>query len=226
VTGPGLVVAIDGPAGVGKSTVARSLALRLGVPYLDTGAMYRALALHLIEQEIDPDDREAVAAALPGVSIDLRLAPDGAVGVLLDGRPVEARIRFPEVSAATSRVAVHPEVRTRMVALQRELAARHGGVIEGRDIGTRVLPDAPHKFFFEAPVDVRARRRLADLRAVGLDADVAEVAREIGERDARDREREHSPLSPAPGALVIDTSSGSPEEIVERLVARIRAREA
>jgi cytidylate kinase len=224
VSGPGVVVAIDGPAGVGKSTVARLLALRLGVPYLDTGAMYRALALHLLDRGIDPDDREAVAAALPAVRIELRLAPDGAAQVLLEGRAVEDRIRAPEVSAATSRAAVHPEVRARMVALQRELAARHGGVLEGRDIGTRVLPEAPHKFFFEAPAEVRAYRRLSDLRAAGRAAHLDEVAREIAERDARDREREHSPLAPAQGALVVDTSSGTPEEIVARLVDRIRTR--
>jgi cytidylate kinase len=224
VSGPGVVVAIDGPAGVGKSTVARLLALRLGVPYLDTGAMYRALALHLLDRGIDPDDREAVAAALPTVRIELRLAPDGAAQVLLEGRAVEGRIRAPEVSTATSRAAVHPEVRARMVALQRELAARHGGVLEGRDIGTRVLPEAAHKFYFEAPAEVRAYRRLSDLRAAGRAAHLDEVAREIAERDARDREREHSPLAPADGAVVVDTSSGTPEEIVARLVERIRAR--
>jgi cytidylate kinase len=224
VSDPGIVVAIDGPAGVGKSTVARLLALRLGVPYLDTGAMYRALALHLLDRGIDPEDRAAVAAALPAVRIELRLARDGAAEVLLEGRSVDQRIRAPEVSAATSRAAVHPEVRARMVGLQRELAARHGGVLEGRDIGTRVLPDAPHKFYFEAPAEVRAQRRLSDLRAAGREAGLDEVAREIAERDARDREREHSPLAPAEGAQVVDTSSGTPEQIVARLVERIRSR--
>ena len=223
MSAPAVVVAIDGPAGVGKSTVARRLAHRLGVPYLDTGAMYRALALHLLERGVDPDDRAAVAAALPDVRLELRLAPDGAAEVLLDGRPVASRIRAPEVSAAPSRAAVHPEVRERMVALQRELAQRHGGVLEGRDIGTHVLPDAAHKFFFEAPAEVRAQRRLGDLRATGRAAEISEVAREIAERDARDRERELSPLAPAAGAVVVDTSGGTIEEIVELLVRRIRA---
>src|SRR5690606_11745467 len=144
-----LVAAIDGPAGVGKSTVARLLAARLGLPYLDTGAMYRALTLHLLDRGVDPNDRAAVAAALPEARIELRVEPDGSARVLLAGEPVESRIRTPEVADATSRAAVHPEVRERMVTLQRELAGRHGGVMEGRDIGTRVVPDAPFKFFFE-----------------------------------------------------------------------------
>lgn len=212
-----LVVAIDGPAGVGKSTVARRLALRLGVPYLDTGAMYRALALHLLERGIDPEDRAAVMAALPAIRIELRVAGDGRAEVLLDGEPVESRIRSAEVAAATSRAAVHPEVRQRMVALQRALASRHGGVLEGRDIGTRVLPAARWKFFFEAPPEVRAERRLRDLRASGAESTMEVVARELAERDARDRERESSPLVAAPDAVLVETGSSGIDEIVDRL---------
>jgi len=212
-----LVVAIDGPAGVGKSTVARRLALRLGVPYLDTGAMYRALALHLLERGIDPEDRAAVMAALPAIRIELRVAGDGRAEVLLDGEPVESRIRSAQVAAATSRAAVHPEVRQRMVALQRALASRHGGVLEGRDIGTRVLPAARWKFFFEAPPEVRAERRLRDLRASGAESTMEVVARELAERDARDRERESSPLVAAPDAVLVETGSAGIDEIVDRL---------
>jgi cytidylate kinase len=223
VTAPPLIVAIDGPAGVGKSTVARRLARRLGVPYLDTGAMYRALACELLALGIEPDDRDAVAAALPGIALGLRLRPDGDAEVLVAGRALGEDLRTPEVTEATSRVAVHPEVRARLSTLQRELARRHGGVIEGRDIGTRVVPEAPFKFYFDAPAPVRAERRLAELRAAGRAADAAEVARDIEARDRRDRSREHSPLAPAATACPVDTSAGTADEIVELLLARIVA---
>jgi cytidylate kinase len=218
-----LVVAIDGPAGVGKSSVARRLAARLGLPYLDTGAMYRALALHALEHGFDLDDPASAARAAADARIELRVAASGDAEVLLDGRSVEARIRSPEVSAATSRIAIHPRVRESMVRLQRDLARRHGGVLEGRDIGTRVVPEAPHKFFFEADPGVRAARRWRDLseadRAV-LSRD--ELARQLAERDERDRSRPTSPMQPAPDAVRVDTGARTVEEIVDLLVERIR----
>lgn len=219
---PPIVVAIDGPAGVGKSTIARRLAVALGVPYLDTGAMYRALALALLDLGVDPAEGTAVAAALPGIDISLRMGEAGRAEVLLGGEPVEARIRTPEVTSATSKAAVHAAVRERMVELQRELAARHGGVIEGRDIGTRVVPGAPFKFFFDAPAEVRAGRRLADLRAAGHPAAGEQVARELSERDERDRSRANSPLTAATDAVHVDTSKAGVDELVARLLATIR----
>ena len=216
-----VLVAIDGPAGVGKSTVARLLARRLGVPYLDTGAMYRAVALHLLRSGVDPDDREAVAAALPGLDLRLRLGEDGDAEVLLDGDPVSPLLRSPEVTQATSRAAVHPEVRETMVRLQRELASERGGVLEGRDIGTRVFPDADRKFFFTAAPEVRLRRRLADVRAAGGTDSEVEVGRQLADRDARDSERAHSPLRPAPDAIEIDTSDRGVDEIVDELARRV-----
>lgn len=218
-----LVVAIDGAAGTGKSTVARALARELALPYLDTGAMYRALALRALELGVAPEDRAAVAAMLPATNLELRLAGDGSAEILLDGGPLDSRIRSAEVAAATSRLAVHPEVRERLVEIQRTLARRHGGVIEGRDIGTRVVPETPFKFFLRAEPEVRARRRLADLRAAGRrDLDEAEVARDLAERDARDVSRALSPLVPAPDAVWIDTSALSAEEVVAELVRRVR----
>jgi cytidylate kinase len=220
VTAP-LIVAIDGPAGVGKSTVARRLARRLAIPYLDTGAMYRALALHLLRRRVDPDDRAAVAGALRGLDLSVRVGDDGQACVLLDGEEVEPLLRSPEVTRATSRAAVHAEVREAMVERQREVVRRAGGVVEGRDIGTRVFPQAPFKFYFDAAPEVRARRRLADLAAAGEPAAEDEVSRQLAERDARDAARTHSPLQPAPDAVRVDTTERTVEEIVEELAARV-----
>jgi len=224
---PPLVVAIDGPAGVGKSTVARRVAERLGVPYLDTGAMYRALALWTLERDLDPTRPEtALAAAGAASRLAVRVDARGHAEILLDGAAVEPRIRAPEVAIATSRLAIHPVVREAMVALQRSLAEEHGGVLEGRDIGTRVVPDTPHKFFFDADPEIRAERRWRELTSGGEEGSVSreEIAAQLAERDERDRTRSASPLVPAADAVRIDTGAATPEELVERIVASVRAR--
>jgi CMP/dCMP kinase len=195
-----MIVAIDGPAGSGKSTVARALARRLGFTYLDSGAMYRSVGLAVLERGGEPAD---VARA-----IELELGER----IRLDGRDVTDAIRSPEVSEAASRVAADPEVREALVAKQRRLMSRGDWVAEGRDIGTVVAPDAEVKVFLTAGEEERARRRAGE-----LGADVDTVLAEQAIRDERDRSREHSPLAPAPGAVELDTTGLSVDEVVERV---------
>jgi cytidylate kinase len=221
---PPLIVAIDGPAGVGKSTAARRLAARLQVPYVDTGAMYRCTALYLADRNVDPDDRQAVSAAVTSLPLRLVLR-DGGAQVELDGADPGERLRLPEVAAMTSRIAVHPEVRQRLVALQQEFLHRHGGVMEGRDIGTVVVPETPFKFYLDAAPEVRAGRRHAELAGSGaVAAGADEVLRQLVERDARDSSRATSPLSAAPDACPIDTGALDPDGVVEQMLAEIRRR--
>lgn len=217
-SGSGVIVAIDGPSGVGKSTAARLLSELLGVPYLDTGAMYRAVALRVLEREVSLDDEDAVAALAREAELELEIDPEtGGARVLLDGEPVEDRIRTPRVGEASSRVSTFPQIRERLVALQREFARRHGGVLEGRDIGTRVFPDTPHKFFLDARQEVRYRRRFEQLAQAGSDATYSEVELEIARRDQRDSHRSESPLTYDDSYTLIDTSELTPEEVVERM---------
>jgi cytidylate kinase len=210
-------VAIDGPAGVGKSTVSRRLARRLGVPYLDTGAMYRALGLKVLDSGIDPGDRAAVESVSQRARVSLIGTEDGRFEVLLDGEPVEARIRTPEVSDAASKISAFPEVRRRMVALQQETARRLGGVLEGRDIGTRVFPETPYKFFLSARTDVRARRRFDELVAAGRQLTYEQVLNDLSRRDARDSTRDDSPLRHDDSYTLVDTSDLTIDEIVEKM---------
>ena len=221
-----LIVAIDGPAGVGKSTVARLLAQELEVPVLDTGAMYRTVALEVLGRGLDPDDGAAAEAVCAGIDLDMRLAADGRFEILLDGEPVGQRIRTPEVSEAASRVSTHPGVRARMVELQRRTAARKGAVLEGRDIGTVVFPHTPHKFFLTARPEVRAARRHRELAAAGKEVAFAEVLADLETRDERDESRATSPLRQDETYTVVDTSDLAPAEIVARMAAIIRERAA
>lgn len=209
-----MVIAIDGPAGAGKSSVARAVAAELGFTFLDSGAMYRCVALAAIESGTDPDDGEALGA-LSG-SLDIRL--DGRQ-VLLGERDVSAEIREPAVTVAASRVSTHPSVREAMVARQRRLIAAGRYVAEGRDIGTVVSPDAPLKVFLTASDEERARRRAAE-----TGEDLESVLEAQRRRDARDTEREHGALRPAEDAIEIDTTGLSLEEAVGRVVALARER--
>lgn len=208
------VIAIDGPAGSGKSTVAKALAARLGLRYLDTGAMYRSVAFAALRRGIDPAEAEPVAKVAR--DLDLRMDEDGAVRV--DGVDATIEIRGPEVTRAVSVVAANPQVRTELVSRQREWAQRHGGgVLEGRDIGTVVFPDAELKVYLDASPEVRAARRSREV----TDLDYETVAADIARRDALDQGREADPLRVAGDAFVLDTSALAIEEIVERVVERL-----
>lgn len=219
-----LIVAIDGPSGVGKSTAARLLARRLGIPYLDTGAMYRAVALAVLDRGADPEDREAVLAIAGAAEVGLHGRDDGSFEVLLDGEPIETRIRDPRIGEAASKVSSYSEVRDRLVALQRACAARFGAVMEGRDIGTKVFPGTPHKFFVTARSEVRHRRRHEQLVELGRDVTLDEVAAEMRDRDRRDSTRSASPLVQDGSYREIDTSDLPVEEVVERMAAAVEER--
>jgi cytidylate kinase len=218
-----IVIAIDGPGGVGKSTAARRLARRLGVPFLDTGAMYRAIALRVLERGVDPADRAAVEAVAAAADIALRQGPDGSFAVLLDGAAVEPAIRAPGVGEAASVVAAHPAVRRRLVELQRATARRFGGVLEGRDIGTRVFPETPYKFFLDARPEVRVARRRAELLAAGRQVTAEEVGAELAGRDRRDASRSDSPLTRDPSYTFVDASDIDIDEVVEHLAQLVAA---
>ncbi|MDI3299418.1 MAG: (d)CMP kinase [Bacillota bacterium] len=214
------MIAIDGPAGAGKSTVARSVAAALGYTYIDTGAMYRAVALAALEAGIPPGDAEAVSRVAR--EVDVRLRDGGRPRLLLAGRDVTDRLRSPEVEAVVSTVAAHGEVRRVLVALQRRLAAEGGVVLDGRDTGTHVVPDADCKVFLTASVEERARRRLRQLQREGYRMDLGEVAEEIRRRDAMDSGREVAPLRPAPDALVLDTTGMTVSGVVQLILDRCR----
>jgi cytidylate kinase len=215
----GLVIAIDGPSGAGKSTAGRALAETLGYSFLDTGAMYRAIALKALSERLDLDEGAALASLARASSIELVL---GGTHVLLDGVDVTTEIRTREVSLASSRVSVHPEVRREMVLRQREMGRNGGIVLDGRDIGTAVFPDADVKFYVDADPRNRAIRRQRELGETS--SDLPAIEQEIRERDHADSTRSDSPLTKAKDAVLLDTTGLTPEETLDRMLAVIRER--
>lgn len=217
----GLILAVDGPSGTGKSTTCRALAKRLGAKYVDTGAMYRVATLAVLRAGVDPQDTDAVITATADLPLTVSDDPDS-TEVLLGGEDVSGEIRGPEVTRSVSAVSAIPQVRENLVALQRRLASdAHRAIVEGRDIGTVVLVDAPAKAFLTASADVRARRRYDQDIAAGREADYDTVLADVQRRDELDSSRATSPLRPAEDAAIIDTSEMTREEVLDALIQLI-----
>ena len=211
-------IAIDGPAGAGKSTAAKLAAKELGFIYVDTGAMYRTIALYLLRSGTDIEEEAALQAALE--DIDVRISYEqGVQHMILNGEDVSGLIRTPEVSDMASRSSARPAVRKKLLDLQRQLAAREDVLMDGRDIGTAILPEADLKIFLTASVAERARRRFLEMKEKGEECSEEEIRREIEERDYRDMHREISPLVQAEDAVLLDTSDMTLEQVVERITA-------
>lgn len=220
-----LVIAIDGPVAAGKSTVARRLARELGYIYLDTGAMYRAVAWKLKTAGVEPDDEKELRRVLGEIKIELK-DTDGDLRVFLDGAEITEEIRTPEISQRASLVSTFRAVRERMVELQRAIGRDGGVVAEGRDIGTVVFPQADVKIYLDASPGERARRRFAELKSKGHEIPLEQTLREMEERDRRDRERELAPLSKAQDAIVIDSTGLGVDRVVERIMQEIKRKMA
>lgn len=216
-----LIVAIDGPSGVGKTTASKLVARELNLPHIDTGAMYRAIGLAASRRGVDLHDAAALEELAAGAHIEF--VPGDPPRVMLEGEDVTGLIRTPEISMAASHVSAVPAVRRLLVRLQQELGRRSGGVLEGRDIGTKVFPETPHKFFLTAAPDVRAQRRHAELAAKGEPVDFQTVLSEAEQRDRQDSTRADSPLTWDETYTVIDTSGLTISEVVEQIVRNVRS---
>ena len=210
-------IAIDGPAGAGKSTIARMAAERLGFIYVDTGAMYRAIALFCLRRGISPKDEEAVSSAVKEAQITITHV-DKEQRVLLNGEDVSGQIRTEQVGNTASAVSAYPEVRAHLLNLQRDLAANASVIMDGRDIGTCVLPDAETKIFLTASPSVRAMRRFKELKEKGIMCNLQEIEQDIIERDQRDMTRKIAPLKQAEDAVLVDGSEMTIEEVADRII--------
>ena len=219
------VIAIDGPSGVGKGTVARAVARRLGWHFLDSGSLYRILALAAEKAGIRGSDEAAVAALAPKLDIKFDLQDDENERIILDGEELSARVRAETTGQLASVIAVHPKVRAALLARQRAFRRPPGLVADGRDMGTVVFPDAGLKVFLDASADERARRRMIQLRKAGIESNIAALREEIRERDVRDRSRSVSPLKAADDAVTIDTTELSVDAVLARVGQLIEARD-
>jgi cytidylate kinase len=217
-----LIVAIDGPSGVGKSTTSKLVARVLNIPHIDTGAMYRAIGLAATRNGISTRDADALEALSSRTRIEF--VPGDVPRVLLEGEDVTGLIRTPEISMAASDVSAVPAVRRILVGMQQQLGRRSGGVLEGRDIGTKVFPETPHKFFLTARPEVRAQRRFSELVAKGVESDYETVLAESLARDAQDSSRADSPLTFNETYTIIDTSDLTIDAVVDRIVSSVRSR--
>lgn len=213
-----MIIAIDGPAGSGKSTVAKMVAEELGFLYLDTGAMYRALTLKVLELNLDITDTAQIIKLTTETSIDLVNNPDSSLKVLLDGRDVSSAVRQPRISKVVSDIAKIKGVRERMLVLQRRLGLGHDAVLDGRDIGTVVFPDAQKKFYLDAAFKERVRRRYQELQEAGQAVSLGDIEGDLHNRDTIDSTREFAPLKKAPDAIYIDTTNMSIKEVVDTLL--------
>ena len=216
-------IAIDGPSGAGKSTIARAVARRLGFTYVDTGAIYRTVGLYVKRRGLPPADREGTVACLPELNIELRHI-EGVQHVFLNGEDVSQAIRMPEISLYASHVSAVPEVRAFLLELQREFARREDVVMDGRDIGTVVLPDARVKIFLTASVKERAHRRFEELKEKGVDTSYEEVLRDMEFRDRNDSSRAAAPLRQAEDAVLVDTTGNTLEQSISQLEKTIKER--
>ena len=214
-------IAIDGPAGAGKSTIAKKLAKELGYVYVDTGAMYRAIAYYFLQNQVDVNDEEAIASACPNVNVTIAYQ-NGDQQVLLNGENVNGVIRKEEVGKTASTTSVYPVVRAKLMDLQRELAMKENVIMDGRDIGTVVLPNADVKIFLTASSKVRAKRRYDELTEKGVECDFDEIEKDIIDRDYRDMHRETAPLKQAEDAILLDSSELDIDGVVNRMEVMIK----
>jgi cytidylate kinase len=217
-----LVIAIDGPAGSGKSTVSKLVAKRLGLLYLDTGAMYRALTLKVMRAGVKPEDKAAAVEIAGSADIQFTTNTDSDPQVFLDGEDVSREIRTPEVTQHIRYVACIPGVRKRMVQLQRAIAEKQGAVVEGRDIGTVVLKNTPFKYYLDASAEERAQRRFKELAEMGMEVTLEEIRADVIARDTSDINRKVGPLKKAKDAIRIDTTNLSIEEVVQKLITLVK----